>query len=96
MGRYGDAPYFCEDWVNKEIVLEHLFSPAMWSVFQLQDLLGINKSLRREDPNEERINIPADPSHYWKYRMHMTLEELLKADEFNDDIKKYVDSSGRG
>ncbi|MBP6025033.1 4-alpha-glucanotransferase [Ferruginibacter sp.] len=95
MGRYGEAPYFCEDWVNKEIVLEHLFSPAMWSVFQLQDLLGINKSLRREDPNEERINIPADPSHYWKYRMHMTLEELLKADEFNDDIKNYIDTSGR-
>ena len=95
MGRYGEAPYFCEAWVNKEIVLEHLFSPAMWSVFQLQDLLGINKTMRREDPNEERINIPAHPNHYWKYRMHITLEELLKADEFNSDVKNYVVSSGR-
>ncbi|MGC4099813.1 4-alpha-glucanotransferase [Ferruginibacter sp.] len=95
MGRYGEAPYFCEPWVNKEIVLEHLFSPAMWSIFQLQDLLGIDEKLRRENPDEERINIPANPEHYWRYRMHLTLEDLLKEDGFNDEVKGYVNGSGR-
>jgi 4-alpha-glucanotransferase len=95
MGRYGEAPYFCEPWVNKEIVVEHLYSPAMWSIFQLQDWLGINEKIRRENPDEERINIPANPNHYWRYRMHFTLEELLKADEFNEEVKHYVAASGR-
>ncbi len=95
MGRYGEAPYFCEAWVNKEIVLQHFYSPAMWSIFQLQDLLGINEILRRASPDEERINIPANPNHYWRYRMHFTLEELLKEDAFNEEVKGYVVASGR-
>jgi 4-alpha-glucanotransferase len=95
MGRYGEAPYFCEPWVNKEIVLQHLYSPAMWSVFQLQDLLGINQILRREDPDEERINIPANPNHYWKYRMQLTLEDLLNEEAFNEEMKEYVLGSER-
>jgi 4-alpha-glucanotransferase len=95
MGRYGEAPYFCEPWVNKEIVTEHLYSPAMWSIFQLQDLMGINEKLRRPNPEEERINIPANPNHYWKYRMHLTLEDLLKEEEFNEEVKGYVSGSGR-
>lgn len=95
MGRYGLAPTFCESWVNKEIVIQHLYSPAMWSIFQLQDLLGIDEKIRRENPNDERINIPANPNHYWKYRMHLTLEELLQANEFNQEVKKYVVGSGR-
>jgi 4-alpha-glucanotransferase len=95
MGRYGEAPYFCEAWINKEIVLQHLYSPAMWSVFQLQDWMGSNEKIRRANPQEERINIPADPTHYWKYRMHITLEELLNENEFNEAVKNYVAASGR-
>jgi 4-alpha-glucanotransferase len=95
MGRYGEAPYYCEAWINKEIVLQHLYSPAMWSIFQLQDWMGSDEKLRRGNPNDERINVPANPNHYWRYRMHITLEELLKQDEFNNDVKKYVTASGR-
>jgi 4-alpha-glucanotransferase len=95
LGQWGDAPLYCEAWINKAIVLQHLYSPAMWSVFQLQDLLGISESLRREDPNEERINVPANPKHYWQYRMHLTLEQLLEADDFNEELKGYVAASGR-
>lgn len=95
MGHYGAAPYFCEPWVNKEIILQHLYSPAMWSIFQVQDLLGMSEKLRRESPQEERINQPADPKHQWKYRMHITLEDLLKEKEFNEEIKNDVIASGR-
>ena len=95
LGHYGEAPFFCEPWINKEIVLQHLYSPAMWSIFLLQDLLGINGKIRRENPNDERINIPSDPHHFWQYRMHLNLEDLLKEKEFNEEIKKYVVESGR-
>ncbi len=95
LGHYGEAPYYCEPWINKEIVIQHLYSPAMWSIFQLQDLLGTNAILRREKPEEERINQPADPNHFWCYRMHITLEALLAETGFTAELRGYVEGSGR-
>lgn len=95
LGKSGDAPYYCEPWINQEIVWQHLQSPAMWSIFQLQDLLGCNDKLRRQNADEERINIPANPNHYWRYRMHIFLEDLLKEKAFSKDIKEAVATSGR-
>ena len=63
--------------------------------FQLQDIMGMSERLRRDSPQEERINNPANPKHYWQYRMHMSLEDLMKADEFNEELKGYVENSGR-
>ena len=93
--QWGDAPYFCESWVCRAIILQHLNSPAMWSVFMLQDLFGMSETLRRDNPQEERINNPAVPKHYWRYRMHIYLEDLLKEDEFNEELRGYVINSGR-
>lgn len=95
LGHYGASPFYCEAWINKEIIVQHLFSPAMWSIFQLQDILGISEKLRRDNPNDERINVPANPKHYWQYRMHMSLENLIKETEFNADFGALVKSSGR-
>ena len=95
LGQAGSAPVECEPWVNKAVVLQHLASPAMWSIFQLQDLFGIEPSLRREPPEDERINIPANPKHYWRYRMHVPLESLLKNDVFNEELKRLVVENGR-
>jgi 4-alpha-glucanotransferase len=95
LGRPGEAPRHCEPWVNEAIVGQHLASPAMWSIFQLQDLLGIDQSLRRANPSEERINIPANPKHYWRYRMHLTLEALVRADPFSQKLKSILRQSGR-
>lgn len=96
LGQHGEAPHFCEPWINRAIILQHLYSPAMWSIFQLQDLLGMDGTLRRSHPAEERINIPADPKHYWRYRMHIPLEQLLKEKAFNQELSGYIDDSGRG
>lgn len=93
--QWGEAPLFCEPWINKAIVLQHLHSPALWSIFQLQDILGMSETFRRENPHDERINVPANPHHYWRYRMHLTLEELIKEEPFNEELKGYVVSSGR-
>jgi 4-alpha-glucanotransferase len=95
LGQWGEAPLSCEPWINKSVILQHLHSPSMWSIFQLQDLFGMSETLRRENPNDERINVPADPKHYWRYRMHIPLEQLLKEKDFNDELKSYLHSSGR-
>ena len=95
LGQWGTAPFYCEAWINQLIVKQHLYSRAMWSIFQLQDLLGTNEEIRRENPNEERINIPADPKHYWRYRMHLTLEDLLTQTSFNTALQTLVSQAGR-
>lgn len=91
----GEAPYFCEPWVNKMILEQHFHSPAMWAIFQLQDLMGMDGALRRENPEEERINIPAIAKHYWRYRMHLTLENLMEQGAFNGELRRMVGASGR-
>jgi 4-alpha-glucanotransferase len=95
LGQYGGAPFYCEAWINRAVVIQHLYCPAMLSIFQLQDLLGMNENIRREDPFDERINIPSNSKHYWNYRMHLTLEELFKQKDFNEELKGYVINSGR-
>ncbi len=95
LNQWGQAPYFCEDWISKNIVLQHLYSPAMWSIFLLQDLLAINGRLRNNDPSKERINDPSDSHNLWKYRMHVKLEDLLQEKDFNNDLKKDIAASGR-
>ena len=91
----GEAPFFCEPWISRAIVMQHLYAPAMWSIFQLQDLLGMSEKLRRANPQDERINVPAIANYYWKYRMHLLLEDLIKEKEFNQHLRELVDHSGR-
>lgn len=95
LGQWGEAPYLCDAWVNEAIVVQHLHSPAMWSIFQLQDILGCDRKIRRPNPHEERINVPANPKHYWKYRMHLNLEDLINSNDFNERFAANVKASGR-
>ncbi len=95
LGQWGEAPYYCEAWINKAIVVQHLFSPAIWSIFQLQDLMGMHEQVRRDNPASERINIPANPNHYWRYRMHIPLEDLMESNDFNEELSEIIQSSGR-
>ncbi len=95
LGHGGEAPQNCEPWINKQVVEQHLYSPAMWSIFQLQDLMGINADIRFDNPHEERINVPANPTHYWQYRIHLTVEEMMQKHEFNNALKEMITSSGR-
>lgn len=95
LGHYGDAPFYCEPWVAKEILMQHLQSPAMWSVFLLQDLLAMDEKLRRQNPLDERINVPANPDHVWNYRMHTMLENIMEAEEFTGALREMIEASGR-
>jgi 4-alpha-glucanotransferase len=93
--RGGEAPHPLPGWLAKDIVSRHLTSPSMLCLLSLQDWLSIDEKLRLPDANAERINIPANPRHYWRYRMHLTVEQLLAADELNDEISTLIIQSGR-
>ena len=95
LGGQGNAPYICEPWICRQILDQHLWSPAMLTVLPLQDWLSMDPALRRENPNVERINVPANSRHYWRYRMHLTVETLAAAESFNETLGDMIASSGR-
>jgi len=93
--RSGEAPHPLPGWLAADIVSRQLTSPSMICVTTLQDWLAMDESLRLPDANAERINVPANPKHYWRYRMHITIEELMKAEGLNGKIRQLIIDSGR-
>ena len=91
----GAAPYYAEPWVCEKIVDLQLKSPSMLCILPLQDWLATDGSLRRENPADEIINVPANPQHYWRYRMHLTVEDLLRAEAFNHRLREEINGSAR-
>jgi 4-alpha-glucanotransferase len=79
----------------ERIIDQHLQSPAMWAIFPLQDLLAMDKTLRHPDPEAERINVPAMMPYYWRYRMHLGLDDLASAEDFNDRLARLVRLANR-
>ena len=93
--RSGAAPHPLPGWLAKDIVSRHLTSPSMLCLLSLQDWLSLSEKYRLADANAERSNIPANPRHYWRYRMHLTIEQLLQADDLNNELQELIVSSGR-
>ena len=93
--RQGPAPHPLPGWLAQDIISRHLTSPSMLCVLSIQDWLAINEHLRLPDANAERINIPANPKHYWRYRMHLSIEDLAANREFMDSVTELVAQSGR-
>lgn len=91
----GPAPQYAEPWICERIINMHLSSPSMLCILPLQDWLSMDGVIRRLDPREELINIPANPRHYWRYRMHLTLEELGGLSDFNTRMKEMILSANR-
>ena len=96
MGQEGEFPKCLEPWLAREIINQHLNSPAMWAIFPIQDLLAMDDKLRCENTQGERINIPAIAQNYWRYRMHLKIEDLLNEKKFNSELMSLILLSGRG
>ena len=96
MGQKGDFPHYMEPWVAREILNMHLYSPAMWAIFPIQDLLAMDGKLRWDNTDGERINVPAIAQHYWRYRMHLKLEDLIEELKINGELRAMINASGRG
>lgn len=91
----GPAPDSIPGWLCEEVVARHLYSPSMLCLISLQNWLSIDDNLRYPDPSEERINVPSQPRHYWRYRMPLYIEQLLSADSFNDRIATLINHAQR-
>ena len=95
LGHFGGSPYFCESWLVRDIVAQHLYSPSMWAIFPIQDFFGMDDDIKLLYAQDERINVPANPTHYWRYRMHHSLEDLMNFDNFNSSLLSLIRESGR-
>lgn len=91
----GPAPHPLPGWLAREVVNRHLTSPSMLCVLGIQDWMSIDERLRLADADAERINIPANPKHYWRYRMHVSIEQLMDNVDFNNNITDLISQSGR-
>ena len=91
----GQAPHPMSGAVAEEVVCRHLESPSMLCLLSLQDWLSIDEEVRNPNPNEERINVPANPRHYWQWRMHLTIEELMGNTALNERIRGLIKRFGR-
>ena len=89
----GDAPKDMSGALCRRIISDHLRCPSALCVLTIQDWLAIDEKLRLPDPSRERINIPANPRHYWRFRLHLDMEKLLSADEFNKNIKQLISTT---
>lgn len=93
--RQGSAPHPLPGWLASDIISRHLTSPSMLCILSIQDWLATDEALRLPDADAERINIPANPKHYWRYRMHLNIENLAADKRFVQNITEMISQSGR-
>lgn len=93
--RQGSAPHPLPGWLASDIISRHLTSPSMLCILSIQDWLATDEVLRLPDADAERINIPATPKHYWRYRMHLNIEDLAADKRFVQNITEMISQSGR-
>ena len=93
--KQGRAPEHLPAHLAEEIIARHLYCPSMMCMLSLQDWLAMDGELRSKHPREERINVPSDPYNRWKYRMHLSIDDLLKADRYNNKVRTMITRSKR-
>lgn len=93
--RQGPAPHPLPGWLASDIISRHLTSPSMLCILSIQDWLATDEALRLPSADAERINIPANPKHYWRYRMHLNIEDLAADKRFVQNITEMISQSGR-
>ena len=91
----GRAPEHLPAHLAEEIIARHLYCPSMLCLLSLQDWLAMDSELRSKQPRQERINVPSDPYNRWQWRMHLTIEQLLAADRFNNKVRTMITRSKR-
>jgi 4-alpha-glucanotransferase len=95
LGRIGESPAHCTSELAEQIIMNHLYASSKLTVIPLQDWFALDDTLKQEDIESERINMPENPRHYWRYRMHISLEQLLQPNELNRKIREMIEKSGR-
>lgn len=94
LGMDGDAPQQCTPEICGSIIMMHLKSASMLAILPLQDYLSLAPKFCFDKPERERINVPANPDNYWRFRMKTTLESIIE-DEFTPLLKALIRDCGR-
>ena len=95
LGHWGEVPPTAPGNICEEIIRQHLQCPSLLCILSFQDWLSMDEELRYPDAQAERINVPANPRHYWRYRMHLTIEDLMKNAKLNDKLREMIDETNR-
>lgn len=91
----GETPAECPPEIAEEIIRHHLKASSMLTIIPLQDWFAMDNTIKRDNANDERINIPANPDNYWRYRMHISLENLIQTNNFNEKVRNLITGYGR-
>lgn len=95
LGRTTAAPALLMADDCQTIIEKHLKSNSLLTIISLQDWLGMSPTLRSNQLEQEQINHPEIPRHYWRWRMQPTLEQLSDDKELTTTIRKLVQDSQR-
>ena len=95
LNQYGTAPSELLPELAEIIMKQHLHSQAMLAIFPIQEYFATDYEIVNPYADDERINNPAVFPHYWRYRMHIALEDLLQKEHFNNKIAQFVSESNR-
>lgn len=79
----------------KRVLCDFLRCPSIMVIAPIQDWMGVSEEIRRKDPGEERINVPDDADNIWNYRMHVSIENLMRNREFVTTLRTMIADSGR-
>ena len=94
-GEESGAPDVCTPEIAASVVQQHLESPAVLAIFPLQDLMAMSTAITHRPAKEETINDPTNPEHYWRYRVHVSIEELATDQGLKKTLRNLLLSSGR-
>ena len=93
--RQGTTPATATPELCRAILLHTLQSPAALCIMPLQDWLTQVPAYCAASPADERINNPANPHHYWRYRMKPTIGQLQSDVLLSSQILSLLSISGR-
>lgn len=82
----------CTPSVMRNILAQHIESPSVLSILPIQDVLALCTEYAKRPALEETINDPTNPKHYWRFRLHVSCEDLLSNYDFVKDVKELVSS----
>ena len=77
------------------VVESHLKSPSMLCLLSFQDWTSICEETRSKNLEAEQINNPADSKQYWRYKTHLSIEDLEKNIHFKEQIQRMISESNR-
>ncbi|HEY0221930.1 MAG TPA: 4-alpha-glucanotransferase [Lactovum miscens] len=95
MGLEGMAPKEANPSIIREILKRNLNTEAMLAIFPIQDWLDTQDDLRNPNASLTRINNPAYSYYYWRYRLHLDLEDLVDNQGFENFLSDFIKNSKR-